>query len=356
MAAGERLTARQRNILKAVVSSYVETGEPVGSGTVARLSAEHAGISSATVRNEMAALTASGLLEQPHTSAGRIPTARAFRLYVDELTGGSRIAAARLPAESQRQIDTRLAGIEGTAALLEQTTHLLAALSSGVGIAIASAGSGDLLEHVHFSRLGTARILAVVVTRSGLVRDRMLALDRDFTSSELETAANFLNERFRGWTVERIRAELGRLVDQERNEYQRLLHSIEQLWLQAAPERSAHAVYVGGVGNLVLGSGSEQDRERLREILAALEAKQRVFELLSAYIDARHQAVRVVFDMEQQAPEMAGLVLIAAPARVGGDQHGTVGVIGTTRIDYEMTMNAVSYIAETFERILYRAE
>jgi heat-inducible transcriptional repressor len=369
MAEAERMTARQRAILTAIVESYIETGEPVGSGTIARMQAAGglgAGVSPATVRNEMAELANAGLLEQPHTSAGRVPTARAFRMYVERLSGDSALAnmgllgGARSRIESQ--IDTSFAGISGTQAMLERTSHVLATVSSGVGVAVAMLAGGDTLEHVHFSRLGRGRVLAVVVTRSGMVRDRVLALDSvlnggDLTASELEAAGNFLNEHFRGWSIERVRAEIGRMLEQERSEYQRLLTSAEQLWAGVVPEGGAgvQTVYVEGVANL-LGSGSvgtAEDVARLREVLAALEAKQRLVELLDAYIDAKQESVRVIFDLEEHAPEMAGLVLIAAPARMAGDGRGTVGVIGPKRMHYENTMNAVSYIAQVFERMLH---
>ncbi len=354
----DRVTARQWAILTTIIESYIETGEPVGSHTIARLQAlEGAGMSSATIRNEMAALAEAGLLEQPHTSAGRIPTARAFRLYVEELIGGAnpRIDAARLSAQSRLQIDSSFAGVAGTHAVLERTSHVLATLSSGVGVAIAAVSEGDLLEHVHFSRLAATRVLAVVVTRSGLVRDRVLALDRDLSLAELETAANFLNENFRGWSVERVRAELARLVERERTEYQRLLNSVQQLWAKAVPasEIFPETVYVEGVANLI---GSQADGERLREMLAALEAKQRLVELLNAYIDARQESVRVIFDLDQHAPEMSGLVLIAAPARMGGESRGTLAVLGPKRMHYENTLNAVSYISQVLDRVLYASE
>ena len=363
MADAERVTARQRAILTAVIENYIETGEPVGSGTIARLQhGEGAGLSSATIRNEMAELADVGLLEQPHTSAGRVPTARAFRMYVEQLSGGvnPRIDAARLPAMSRMQIDSSFVGLAGTQALLERTSHVLATLSSGVGVAIAAAAEGDMLEHVHFSRLAPARVLAVVVTRSGLVRDRVLALDKDLTVGELEVAAYFLNENFRGWSVERVRAEIARLLERERSEYQKLLNSVQQLWVKTVPEAgiSDQTVYVDGVANLVgtQAVGSHQDRERLREVLAALEAKQRLVELLNAYIDSRQESVRVVFDLDEHAPEMAGLVLIAAPARMGGESRGTVGVIGPKRMNYENTMNAVSYITQVFDRMMHPIE
>jgi len=377
MAETERITARQRSILTAIVESYIETGEPVGSGTIAGMIARmHAGggpagggLSAATVRNEMAELANEGLLEQPHTSAGRVPTARAFRLYVERLSGGGAsggqlvsLAAADSRSRIESQIDSSFAGVSGTHAMLERTSHVLATVSSGVGVAVALVAGGDTLEHVHFSRISKGRVLAVVVTNSGLVRDRVLVLDGglgggDLTQRELEAASNFLNENFRGWSVERVRAEIGRLVERERSEYQRLLSSVEQLWAGAVPEGGGgvQTVYVEGVANL-LGDravGSPEDVARLREVLAALEAKQRLVELLDAYIDAKQESVRVIFDLEEHAPEMAGLVLIAAPARVAGESRGTVGVIGPKRIHYENTMNAVGYIAQVFERMLH---
>ena len=301
----------------------------------------------------MVALAEAGLLEQPHTSAGRIPTARAFRMFVEGFEAG-RVKA--LSAHSRHEIDASFADVAGTQAVLERTSHVLATLSSGVGVAIASVPGGDQLEHVHFSKLGPGRVLAVVVTRGGMVRDRVLALDADLTAGELETAGNFLNENFRGWEIERVRTELRARVESERQEVHRLMNAVEQLWSKTVPEAAAarvgQAVYVEGVANLVGARplGGVDDRERLREMLGALEAKQRLVELLNAYIDARQASVRVVFDLEEHAPEMAGLVLIAAPARMGGESLGTVGVIGPKRMQYERTMQAVGYIAQVLER------
>jgi heat-inducible transcriptional repressor len=262
----------------------------------------------------------------------------------------------------QSQIDEGLAGVAGAQALLARTSHVLATLSSGVGVAVGAATIADLLEHVHFSRLAERRVLAVLVTRGGTVRDRVLGLQRNFSLSELEVAANFLNEHFRGWAVERVRAEIERRLERERSEYQRL-EDAQALWAGTVPEQALgeQAVFVEGVANLigVSESGLPGDRARLREMLLALEAKQRLVELLNAYIDARQESVRVVFDLEEQAPEMAGLVLIAAPARLsqegagalGSGTSGCVGVIGPKRMHYESAMNAVQYIAQAVERI-----
>ncbi len=355
----QRLTARQHQILRTAVEAYIANGEPVSSAAIARALGEHGGqVSSATVRNEMADLTDAGLLEQPHTSAGRVPSAQAFRLYVQELSAGGQQFAngnrGRLSSGLQATIDHGLAGVTGTEALLARSSGVLAALSSGVGLAVGALAASDLLEHVHFTRLAERRVLAVVVGRSGTVRDRLLLIQEDLSSGQLEAAGNFLNEHFRGWQLERVRAEIHRRIERERTAYQRMMEAAERLWTGAVPADAGglsgeRAVFVEGVANVV---GLQEDRVRLRELLAALEAKQRVAELLAAYVDSRQESVRVFFGIEELAPELAGLVLIAAPARLPGSMHGTVGVLGPTRMDYNATMSAVSYVAQQIDRML----
>ena len=347
------ITTRQREILTAIIESYISTGEPISSGTLAQSAFANA-MSSATIRHEMAELADAGLLEQPHTSAGRIPSAEAFRLYVGQLTSSATSLPnpSRMDLQTHREalhakIDTSFAGLAGASALLERTSHVLAALSSGVGLAIGAAAATDLLEHIHFSRLTQRRVLAVVVTRSGMVRDRVLALDQDLSSIQLETAANFLNEHFRGWNIDRVRNELARRIDHERTAYQQLADAVD-LWSRTVPVGVAQqqSIYIDGVVNLI---GLPADRDRLRAMLSALEEKQRLIELLNAYIDTSEQSVRVIFDLEQQDPGMAGLVLIAAPAQISGDS--AVAILGPKRMNYESAINAVGYVAQLLHRI-----
>jgi heat-inducible transcriptional repressor len=344
------ITTRQREILTAIIESYISTGEPISSGTLAH-SAFANSMSSATIRNEMAELADAGLLEQPHTSAGRIPSAEAFRIYVGQLTSAPSTLPSPSRSDLQSHIDTSFAGLAGASALLERTSHVLAALSSGVGLAIGAASSTDLLEHIHFSRLTQRRVLAVVVTRSGMVRDRVLALDpntsQDLSSIQLETAANYLNSHFRGWNIDRVRNELTRRIAHERTAYQQLADAVD-LWSRTVPPGSVQqqSVYIDGVANLI---GLPADRDRLRAMLSALEQKQRLIELLNAYIDTSEQSVRVIFDLEQQDPGMAGLVLIATPAQVSGDS--TVAILGPKRMNYESAISAVGYIAQLLHRI-----
>src|ERR1700684_2357003 len=349
MSSDLRISPRDRLVLNAIIEIYIATGEPVASQTVARQLDNKDGMSAATIRNVMAALGDAGLLEQPHTSAGRCPTAAAFRLYVEQLNGNTRPIA--LTQERRDQIEDSFAGVSSRQQFLERTSHVLALISSGVGVAMAAQSETYWLDHIHFSRISAVRVLAVVVTKSGVVLDRVLTLDRDLSLSELESAAAFLNLNFRGWSIERIRAELARRLEQERSEYDQLMRSIDELCRKGALEQdtAVQSIFIVGVANLVAG---EADGERLRRLLSALETKQRLIELLDAYVDARQQSVRVVVGLEETIPEMRNLVLIGAPARLGTQSLGTVAVIGSTRIAYQETINAVSFIAQLSDRIL----
>ncbi len=351
MSSDLRISPRDRLVLNAIIELYIATGEPVASQTVARQLDNKDGMSAATIRNVMASLGDAGLLEQPHTSAGRCPTASAFRLYVEQLNGGSRLAPIALTQERRDQIEDSFAGVSSRQQFLERTSHVLALISSGVGVAMAAQSETYWLDHIHFSRISVGRVLAVVVTQSGVVLDRVLTLDRDLSLTELETAAAFLNQNFRGWSIERIRAELSRRMEQERSEYDQLMRSIDELCRKGALEQNTgvQSIFIVGVANLVAG---QADAERLRGLLSALETKQRLIELLDAYVDARQQVVRVVVGLEETIPEMRNLVLIGAPARLGTQSLGTVAVIGSTRIPYQETINAVSFIAQLSDRIL----
>jgi heat-inducible transcriptional repressor len=338
---------REREILTAIVETFIASGEPVGSRTLARASRE--GLSAATIRNVMADLADAGYLEQPHTSAGRVPTAEAYRYYVEQLSG-----EAHLSHENQSIIKDTLTGVSDVEEFMERTSHVLSLISRSVGVTVAAtAGPRNALDHVYFSRLSEQKVLAVVVTRSGVVRDRVLRLD--ISQSDLDLASRYINENFRGWTMEDMRAELARRLEQERSEYNRLMNSLEQLYQQGAlaSSQGTQTVFVEGAANLVTG---EEDRHRLQDMLRTLEEKEKVVKLLGAYLDTRQEAVRVVIGLDEALPSMQNFVLIGAPARVGGEVMGSLAVIGPTRLDYQHTMSAVSYIARLFDKLLNESE
>jgi heat-inducible transcriptional repressor len=348
MPADPNIGNREREILTAIVETFITTGEPVGSRTLARSNRE--GLSPASIRNVMADLSDAGFLEQPHASAGRVPTTEAYRYYVEQISG-----TAHLAPQEETMISDSLAGISDVQEFMERTSHVLSLISRNVGVTVASSGSGpkNALEHVYFSRLGDQKVLAVLVTRSGLVRDRVLRLD--LSQPELDLAARYINENFRGWTMESMRAELARRLEQERSEYDRLMHSIEQLYKQGAlaAEPGSQVVFVEGASNLIAG---DHDRQRLQEMLKTLEEKEKVVQLLGAYLDVKQEAVRVVIGLDQALPSMQNFVLIGAPAHAGNEVMGSLAVIGPTRMDYQHTITAVSYIARLFDKILNESE
>src|SRR5580700_10038724 len=341
---------REREILTAIVETFIASGEPVGSRTLARASRE--GLSAATIRNVMADLADAGFLEQPHTSAGRVPTAEAYRYYVEQLSG-----EAHLSHENQSIIQDTLTGVTDVEEFMERTSHVLSLISHSVGVTVATSGPRNALDHVYFSRLSDQKVLAVVVTRSGVVRDRVLRLD--IAQSDLDLAARYINENFRGWTMGDMRAALARRLEQERSEYDRLMKSIQQLYQQGAlaSNDDTQAVFVEGAANLVGGDVTgQEDRQRLQDMLRTLEEKEKVVKLLGAYLDTRQEAVRVVIGLDEALPSMQNFVLIGAPARVGGEVMGSLAVIGPTRLDYQHTMSAVSYIARLFDKLLNESE
>jgi heat-inducible transcriptional repressor len=291
-----------------------------------------------------------------------VPTAGAFRYYVEQITQAGRTgpaagmavvpgAVSQLSEARRGQIEESLSGVSNPSEYLERTSHVLALISSGLGVALARSASEQVLEHIHFSRLSQGRVLAVLVTVAGTVLDRALTLDRELTPVELETAARYLNENFRGWAIDRIRMEISRRAEMDRAAYDQMLASVEELCNRGALAAIEHgpAIFVDGMANLI---AAEVDRERLRQMLLALEAKQRLVELLTAYVDGRQQEVRVVVGLEDASPAMQDLVLIGAPARLGGGQLGTIALIAPTRIQYQEMIQAVRYVARLSERIL----
>jgi heat-inducible transcriptional repressor len=348
MAPPANIGPREHEILTAIVESYIATGEPIGSRTLSRVNRE--GLSPATIRNVMSDLSDAGFLEQPHTSAGRVPTPQAYRYYVDQISG-----TAKLSPDDQGMIESSLQGVTDVQEFMERTSHVLSLISHGVGVTVATGGAKNALEHVYFSRLGDNKVLAVVVTKSGVVRDRVLRMTNDLSQADLEVAARYINDNFRGWSFESMQAEIERRLQQERSEYDRLMQSIAELYRQGALNAAAAAqgIYLEGASNLVAG---EEDKERLQQLLQTLEEKERVVQLLQAYLDARQEAVRVVIGLQEAAPYLRNFVLIGAPARVGGEVMGSLAVLGPTRIDYQHTITAVSYIARMFDKILNESE
>lgn len=348
--------ARGRAVLSAIISEHLRTGQPVGSQTIAERMQSLARWSPATIRNVMGELEEAGLLEQPHTSAGRVPTDKGYRLYVDQLTGGAKLKRADI-ATIDRQL--RLANSEGGATpkrLMERASHLLSELSENVGIVISPPLADKRLQRVQFLKLADERILVVLVFTSGLVEDRVIRIDEPLEQRELEQAARYLNAEFAGKSLQSIRDELLSLMREEKALYDRLLRSVVLICERSLNDEDDDAgdVYLDGASNII-AKPDFGDLERLRELFKTFEAKSHLVKILNEYM-AREPVfgdVHVVIGREHSAPPLRACTLITAPYRVGGGEvAGSISVVGPMRMEYERTMAVVGYIAQIFERAL----
>jgi heat-inducible transcriptional repressor len=347
--------ARSQAVLAAIIKEHLLTGEPVASRAISGRFAGGAGWSSATIRNVMAELEEHGLVEQPHTSAGRVPTDKGYRFYVDHSIGDARLSRADISA-----IDRGL-GLGGDAGahpsrLMEKVSHVLSELSENVGIVVSPPVADSRLEHIEFLPLADGRILVVLVFASNVVQNKIIRIGERLTQDELEGAARYLNTEFSGKTLQTIRAEVLTLMSEEKALYDRLLRNAVLLFERSVEggEEETSDVYIDGASN-ILAKPDFSDVERLRELFRTFEAKSRLVRILNECI-AREPVfgdVHVVIGREHSAPQFQSCALITAPYRLGeGFVAGTVGVVGPMRLEYARTMAAVNYIARVVERVL----
>ena len=349
------LDARARAVLASIIKEHLRTGEPVGSRTVAEGCPGGTAWSPATIRNVMAELEEAGLVEQPHTSAGRVPTDKGYRFYVDHLTGeDARLSRADLSA-IDRELGTGEAG--DPARLLEKASHLLSTFSENVGIVVSPALSDNRLRHIEFVPLADGRVLAVLVFSSHVVQNKIIRPAEPLTQGELERAARYLNAEFGGKSLHAIRAELIALMREEKALYDRLLRNAVLLCESSieGEDGAAGEVYLDGASNII-AKPDFADFERLRELFRTFEAKSKLVMILNECI-AREPVfgdVHVVIGREHTAPSLQSCALITAPYRLdaGGEVAGTLGVVGPVRIQYARTMAVVNYVAGLVGRLL----
>jgi heat-inducible transcriptional repressor len=327
------LKTRHREILKAIVRSYIEDGEPVASRTISRRAGET--MSPATVRNVMADLVEEGYLSQPHTSAGRVPTEKAFRYYASSLTA-SRIASA--DAERLRQ---EFIGLDSLGARVERSSYVLMELTRNVGIAAALPAVAQELDQIELVPLADRRVLMVLVTRDHVVRNRVIMLDHPISPEELSSIRNYVNRDFHGWQLGEARRELERRMTEDRALYDAVLQNLQVLYYKGllAVDLSPE-VHMEGASNL-LGLDLHLTRERLRDLLRALEEKQRLIELLDRFLEQPPGELEVHVGLEQVHPAMKDLALIGMTVNMASGLPAKVAVLGPMRMHYERVMAAV---------------
>jgi heat-inducible transcriptional repressor len=340
-AAAGALDERARRVLSAIVRDYIQGGEPVGSHAIARR--PDVDVSSATVRAVMADLEDLGFLEKPHTSAGRIPTSRGYRYYVDALLRMKQ----PLPEEREqieRHAHENAAHVEGMMAAASRVLH---SLTRHAGVVASPRPQAERLSRVEFLQLREGRVLAILVSRSGAVRNRVLNLSRPLSASELEQAANYLNSLVTDLTLSeallRVKAEQAR----DLAELGALRAHALSLGAQVVQIEGAQ-VRIEGQASLLDDKGIAQDLVKIRALVHALEGKDQLLQVLDRTLDAQELQIFIGAESGIIEPDLA---IVAAPYRLKGEVVGALGVIGPTRMDY----SRIAPLVELTARIVGRA-
>ena len=327
------LDDRARTLLKTLVERYIADGTPVGSRTLSRTSGLD--LSPATIRNVMADLEELGLIASPHTSAGRIPTARGYRLFVDTMLTARPLDMDHFPA------DVAAAGStlhpDQPQRVIAQAASLLSSLSSFVGV-VTAPRKASVFHHIEFLRLGEKRLLVILVAPDGDVQNRVIFTVRDYQQSELVEATNFLNAHYAGLTIEEVRERLKREIDALRGEIATLMQAAVQAGSEVLAEATDNVV-VSGERNLLTVQDFSSDMGSLRKLFDLFEQKTQLMRLLD--VSSRAEGVRIYIGGESHVVPFEELSVVSAPYEVDGIVVGTLGVIGPTRMAYDRMIQIV---------------
>lgn len=346
---------RGQAVLAAIINEHLVTSEPVGSRVLSDRFAHAAGWSSATIRNVMGELEEAGLVEQPHTSAGRIPTDKGYRFYVDHMLGDTRLTKADLSAINAFLNQSQSSSTPER--LMEKTSQVLSALSENVGIVVSPSLADNRLQHIEFMQLADHRILVVLVSSPNIIHNKIIRLDEDLSHEDLESTARYLNTEFAGKSLLEIRTVILEMMREEKALYDKLLRNAILLCDRSleGEEATTGEVYVDGASN-ILTKPDFTNAERMRELFRTFEEKSRLVKILNECV-ARDQLfpgdVHVVIGREHIAPSMQNCAVITAPYRLSsGEAVGTLGVVGPMRIEYARMVAVVNYMARLIERML----
>jgi heat-inducible transcriptional repressor len=331
------LDERARTLLKALVERYIADGQPVGSRTLSRASGLE--LSPATIRNVMADLEELGLIASPHTSAGRVPTARGYRLFVDTmLTAQPPALEQALPelAAAREQLHP-----DQPQRVIAQAAQLLSNLSNFVGV-VSAPRRAAAFHHVEFLRLGERRVLVILVAPDGDVQNRVIFTARDYTQAELVEATNYLNAHYAGLGIDEMRVRLQTEVEALREEIALLMQAAVQAGSEALAE-GAEQVVVSGERRLLDVPALGNDMGALRRLFDLFERKTELMRLLD--VSSRAEGVRIYIGGESQVVPFEALSVVTAPYEVDGRVVGTLGVIGPTRMAYERMIQIVDITA-----------
>lgn len=323
------LDDRATLLLKALVERYIAEGQPIGSRTLSRTVSSALGLelSPATIRNIMSDLEEMGLIASPHTSAGRIPTTRGYRLFVDTMLTAQRdaLVTPALPAEQPQKV-------------IANAAQMLSSLSQFVGVVMAPRRS-SVFKHIEFVKLSERRVLVIIVSPEGDVQNRVIFTTSELDSSQLVQAANFLNTHYAGLDIEQVRERLKAEVEQLRSQVAQLMQEAINVSAEVMSQEPQEQVVISGERNLLAVSDFSGDMDNLRRAFDLFEQKTQILRLLD--FSSKAQGVRIFIGGESQVIPFEEFSVVSAPYAVDGQIVGTLGVIGPTRMHYDKMIQIV---------------
>ena len=331
------LDERRRDILKLIIRSYISSGEPVGSRTLAKFMDWR--LSPATIRNIMADLEEAGYLTHPHTSAGRIPSEQGYRFYVDHLADSGKVRKS-----DERYISRMLAESSTPEDVMLCASHLLSTISKNVGIVIAPPMASTILKHIEFLDLGDGKLLVILVSTSGLLQRKLIRVTDRYSREELDKAGKYLVEQFAGKALTQIRNDLLQIIQAERILFDRM-RSLLHTWGETLEaEANLEGIYLQGASN-ILSQPEFADVERMRTLFQMFEEKGRLVKILNECISSNPpEGVRITIGSELGVPNMRYFTLITSSYASSDRTTGFLGIIGPTRMEYERGISLVGYL------------
>ena len=333
------LDSRSREILQQVVHIFITSGEPVGSRTLSKVNER--GLSAATIRNILSDLEDMGFLYQPHTSAGRVPTDRAYRFYVGALMDGNSLD----PIDRQwirEQLRPTESGLGG---LIERTSRLLASMTGLVGFVTGPDLNSSVLRHVDFVRMGPRKLLVVLVSKAGQVTNRLVEVDEELLGEDLQKCARYLEDQFAGYTLAEARELLMLRLKELEAAVNHLVRNALRIADAAFAAELTSNVHLDGTSSMLREPEFTRNIERAQHLLATLEQRHRLVGILSACLDGA--GLSIVIGSEARVPDLEGISLIGARYGNGDQDLGSIGIMGPTRMEYAHHISVVEYIASS---------
>lgn len=336
------LDERKLQVLHAIIQSYIMTAEPIGSRTISKKF--DLGVSSATIRNEMSDLEELGYLAQPHTSSGRIPSDKAYRLYVNTMLPILKMQ----PLFSKEQIDALVSEKEHIENLIENMAKLLSKVTNYTAIAISPQANKSTIKRIQLVAIDEARIMVILVTDSGVVKNKVVKLDEEIDYEELSTMTNFLNEQLKGHTVDEISKYFGEKILKEIYKINSPIIKIVPVIISTLEGTEEVNLYMNGVTN-IFNFPEYNDLDRAKEFLSFMENKD---ELLSMLLDNKEDGINVIIGSENEYQAIKTCSVITTDYSIDGHMIGKIGIIGPTRMDYEKVINTVKSLSRDLNDLI----